>query len=98
SSRRPHADFDCDWASDVFSPDLSLSPAASLPLANNASLPEGLPPAKGWNDTLYPSCGIGARFHEPWNAMNAPPRYFAGNCVPVRSEERRVGEEWVAIS
>jgi hypothetical protein len=42
-----------------------------------------LPPENGWNTTLYPACGSGARFQEPWNAMKAPPRYFSGNWLPV---------------
>ena len=25
------------------------------------------------------ACGSGARFQEPWKAINAPPRYLAGN-------------------
>lgn len=37
--------------------------------------------SKGTNATEYPTRA--ARFHEPWNARNIPPRYFSGNRSPV---------------
>jgi len=62
----------------------AANPARSLlglaPVAVPA--PVALPPAIGWNATLNPSCGPGARFHEPWKATNIPPRQAAGNAVP----------------
>src|SRR6266508_6920775 len=35
--------------------------------------PAGAPSLNGTNTTRKPACGSGARFHDPWNAMNAPP-------------------------
>ena len=39
--------------------------------------------SKGTNATLYPFCGLWARFQEPWNATKAPPLYFAWNWSAV---------------
>jgi hypothetical protein len=39
------------------------------------------------------------RFHEPWNAANAPPRYSGGNCVPVEKAIPSGAEcAWKAIA
>src|SRR5690606_3127680 len=43
-------------------------------VANVSYSPVGVPPWKGMKTTRYPACGSGARFHEPCQARNAPPR------------------------
>ena len=61
--------------------DITASPEARRPVGEAASVanvsysPAGSLPRKGTKTTRYPSCGSGARFHEPCQAMNAPPRY-----------------------
>src|SRR6185503_2134170 len=57
---------------------LPVLPPAN-PSANTSHLPEGRPFLNGTNTTKKPACGSGARFQEPWKAMNAPLRYFSGN-------------------
>ena len=53
------------------------------PSAKTSYGPAAFSPFNGWKTTLKPACGSGARFQEPWNAMNAPFLYFAGSALPV---------------
>src|SRR2546430_8342658 len=82
SSRRRHTRFDCDWSSDVCSSDLRSASVMSVSTAS---------PSIWWN------CGVCVASESGRNTRPGTTMYSGGGCCSmarIRSEERRVGEEW----
>jgi hypothetical protein len=64
------------------------------PVAKTSKLPEGFPFANGWNVTLQPSCGIGARFQEAMERDERAALIFLGKfqAPPGRTASRPEGQ------
>src|SRR3546814_21037088 len=86
-----------DWSSDVCSSDLFLADAKCIgAICEGSPLPVNILRGKG-APTHKELAKLGvARIshgHQPWAAAMA---WLTGQAAQVRSEERRVGKEWVS--